>query len=191
MTIVSRRFHLASVLLFVVAGLGTSGCNIESIWKVPTFPGERASGLWSSDPRTTGWNGVAVEYALLTNGGVDATISSGDGKHQFKKNGKFWHEDERGERFASYEAGRLLVVEFDGRQERYRFANPPGAAWGHLVLVEPSAPDSQSAASTGTPQQAVSKKGNAIVGSENQGDAAPPPPLLMEPVRMGPPRISH
>jgi hypothetical protein len=132
-----------------------------------------------------------VEYALLTHGGVDATVTSGDGKHRLKEHGNFWHENDLGERFASYEAGRLLVVEFDGRQERYRFASPPGAAWGHLVLVEAKAPDSQPMASTGTPRQTASKKSNAIVGSENQGDVAPPPPLLTEPVRMEPARISH
>src|SRR5579859_5447915 len=169
-----RVLHLGSILVFfVTAALDTMGCNVESIWKVPTFPSERPSRLWSTDPRTSGWKGVEVEYALLADGGVDATVRSTDGRHQLKERGTYWYENEQGGKPESYKDQAYLVVEFDGRQEKYRFAHPPGSAWGHLVLVEPNAPDSEPAAIAGTPQQTALRKSDAVVGTENQGDAFP------------------
>src|SRR5690242_4758737 len=97
-----RFFTFASALLFAAAALGSAGCNIESIWNVPCSASERPSTLWATDPRTQGWNGVEVEYWVLTDGGVDATVRSSDRRHQFKARGECWYENGRGERAKSY-----------------------------------------------------------------------------------------
>jgi hypothetical protein len=112
-------WSLARLALILLAA-SAAGC-VESYFKIPYPPGARPSKLWAADPRTTGWNGVEVEYALLTYGGVEARVCSADGRHQFKQRGESWYEDERGQPSHSYQSQEILVVRFDGREERYRF----------------------------------------------------------------------
>ena len=121
---------------FILIPLLAAGCA-ESFWKVPYPPGERPSILWSRDSRTTGWDGVDVEYALCGAGDVDATVRSGDGWHQFSEHGRYWYENEHGDRPESYKEQAYLVVRFDGREERYRFVHHPGVDRGCISVVAP------------------------------------------------------
>lgn len=114
-----------------------AGCA-ESHWKVPYPPGEQASMLWSRDARTKGWNGVEVEYALLGAGGVDAIVRSPDGRQHLTEHGRCWYEDPRGNHFKSYRDGLLWVVEFNGREEHYRFVHYPRVDRGCISVVEQS-----------------------------------------------------
>jgi hypothetical protein len=121
--------------LVLLTALAIGGCA-ESYWKVPYPPCERVSILWSRDARTKGWNGVEVEYALLGAGGVNAIVRSPDGHQQFTAHGRCWYEDARGNHFKSYRDGLLWVVEFNGREEHYRFVHHPRVDRGCISVVE-------------------------------------------------------
>jgi len=122
--------------VFVIIAASATGC-VESYWKIPYPPGARPSKLWTADPRTAGWNGVEVEYALLTHGGVEADVRSADGRHEFKQRGESWYEDDHGKPPRTYEEQKILVVRFDGREERYRFVHRRDVDRGCIELIEP------------------------------------------------------
>ena len=98
-----------------------AGCA-ESAWIIPYPRTQAPSTLWTTDPRTRGWDGVEARYTLYGDGHVDADIRSFDGHHHFKARGQSWYENEQGHRFTSYQGPNLSpvwVVRFDRREERY------------------------------------------------------------------------
>jgi hypothetical protein len=140
----SRGWRFVRILVLVFLSTST-GCahlfEVESMWDVPYPPGERPSPLWTSDPRTSGWKGVEVTYYLLGNENVDAEVRPADQRSQFTVRGKYWCENEKHEKCDAYPDGVFLVVDFDGKKERYRFGTAPDRA---IITVEQNAPESTS-----------------------------------------------
>jgi hypothetical protein len=102
-----------------------AGCA-ESSWIIPYPRTQTPSKLWTTDPRTRGWDGVEARYILFGDGHVDADIRSFDGHHHLKARGESWYENEQGQRFTAYrgsDVSPVWVVRFDGREERYVAGN--------------------------------------------------------------------
>jgi hypothetical protein len=102
------------------------GC-VESSWVIPHPRTAAPSKLWTTDPRTRGWNGVEALYDLYGDGHVEAHIRSFDGHHRFKARGESWYENEQGQRFTTFlspDLSPVFVVRFDHREERYLAAAP-------------------------------------------------------------------
>ena len=126
-------FRLAFLL---TATFSLAGCEVESMWIVPYPPGERPSPLWSSDPRTQGWKDVEVEYSLLGEGIVDADVHSTDRRHHFTARGNYWNEDLGQESQKGWKNQRfILTVEFNGKQEHYRFEYRPNVYRGIIIVI--------------------------------------------------------
>jgi hypothetical protein len=84
-----------------------AGC-VESTWRIaPDSPGSR---MWHDDARTRGWTDIDVWYWLYTYGDAEARVSSAGERKQFKAKGKYRVDN----------SGQLLVMRFDGAEERYR-----------------------------------------------------------------------
>jgi len=128
--------HTATLCLPLLVSL-LGGC-VESNFIVPYPSGEEPSRLWTNDPRTQGWNGVIVEYALYGDGGVVADVRSVDGRYHFKESGRSWHENERGERFNSSSEELLFVVSFGEREERYRVGKRMDVDRGVMTVYPPA-----------------------------------------------------
>jgi hypothetical protein len=66
--------------------------------------------LWREDPRTRNWNDVDVWYWLHTYGDATAIVSRRESDGEFKSKGTYHIAED----------SDVLVVQFDGREERYR-----------------------------------------------------------------------
>ena len=132
-------FFIPLVLLSITSG----GCS-ESDWVIPLQRADAPSKLWTDDPRTHDWNGVVVEYGLrwvlIGEGGVDALVRSRDGRHRFHAHGSVWYENAKGERVDSDISDDLIMVlEFDGRQERYFPGDKTSMRGRALILTKAGA----------------------------------------------------
>jgi hypothetical protein len=130
---ITRATALSLPLLVSLLG----GCA-ESNFIIPYPPGEEPSRLWSNDPRTRGWDGVIVEYALYGDGSVGADVHSAEGRHHFKETGRSWYENQRGERFDSAGDDRLFVASFHGQEERYRCGKRMDVDRGVMTVYPPA-----------------------------------------------------
>jgi len=112
------------------------GCA-ESNWIIPGSASDAPSKMWSQDPRTRGWDRVIAEYALMGDGSVHAYVHSADRPHQFWASGVSWYENERGDRFDSYETRPpFWVVRFGDQEERYRPGDYSTGRGRALLLAE-------------------------------------------------------
>jgi hypothetical protein len=129
--------HLLPLLCFISAGCA------ESAWIIPYPRTQAPSKLWSTDPRTRGWDGVEARYILYGDGHVDADIRSFDGHHHFKARGQSWYENKQGERFTAYfgpDTSPVFTVRFDGREERYLGGDVSTNRGRALKLFTPATP---------------------------------------------------
>lgn len=132
-------YRTALPLIFLVLYLGISGCAVSG-WVIPLMPDDRPSRIWSDDPRTSGWNGVIAEYSLMGDDrSVHAVVRSSDGQHRFKAKGRWWYENERGERITFASEDDILTVCFGEREERYLGGNYTSMYGRQLILVGPGA----------------------------------------------------
>ena len=115
-----------------------SGC-VESTFLVPYPSGQLSSKLWTTDPRTKGWDSVHVEYWFLTHpeGTVKAVVSSGDGKHCFAEKGSVNFYQHADGHMYNYDSHGMSVLTFHGKSERYQFATNHEKLDRNWMLVLP------------------------------------------------------